>query len=360
MGQALHLHGRVIIDDHTEVDDVWVVDGKLTFERPQVPTQRIDGWVLPGLVDMHCHVGLDSGGAVDDELATKQAHTDRDAGTLLIRDAGSPRDTHFLDDQPDAPRIIRAGRFIARPKRYFLGYAQEIEAEQLPREMERQARAGDGWVKLIADWIDRPVGDLTPLWNGEVLKAGVASAHALGARVTAHTFSHEAIPDLLAAGIDCIEHGTGMTEADMQAAAQRGVPVVPTLLQVANFAGYAEQGRAKFPVYAQRMIGMFERRYEHVRNLYEAGVQLFLGTDAGGTLGHGMLADEAHELVRAGVPNHEVVAAASYKAREFLGASGITEGAAADIVVYAADPRQDIAALKNPHAVILRGENHRR
>ncbi len=61
------------------------------------------------------------------DVAEAQAATDRDAGTLLIRDAGSPVDTHWIDDRPDLPRIIRAGRHIARPYRYIRNYAEEVE-----------------------------------------------------------------------------------------------------------------------------------------------------------------------------------------------------------------------------------------
>ena len=73
---------------------------------------------MPGLVDAHCHVGLGAHGATELDEAIGQAETERDAGALLLRDAGSPIDTRSLDDRDDLPRIIRAGRHLARPKRY--------------------------------------------------------------------------------------------------------------------------------------------------------------------------------------------------------------------------------------------------
>jgi imidazolonepropionase-like amidohydrolase len=352
-----HLVGSVTHNTLLVTEELWVADGVIRLERPDDgPFETIEGHVLPGLVDVHCHVGLDSGGPLGEEMTLKQATMDRDAGTLLIREPGSPVDTGFLQGVTSAPRLIRAGRFIARPKRYIRGYAREIEAEDLPRVAAEEARKGDGWIKLVADWIDRDAGDLTPLWPGDVLKEAIAAAHDEGARVTAHTFSTEAIDDLLDAGIDCIEHGTGMTHEHFARAADMGVPVVPTLLQVANFAGFAAQGEAKFPRYAQRMRGMFERRYEHALAMWEAGVQLLTGTDAGGEVGHGELPAECLELQRAGIPPVEVLAAASWRAREFLGVDGIADGASADLVVYENDPRQDVRALATPSAVILRGD----
>ena len=146
--------------------------------------------------------------------AIAQAETERDVGALLLRDCGSPIDTRSLDDRHDLPRIIRArpppGAAEALPAR---AAAIELEDEsQLPDAVAEQARWGDGWVKLVGDWIDRDVGDLAPLWSDDVLKAAIDAAHANGARVTAHVFSEDALPGLINAGIDCIEHGTGLTD----------------------------------------------------------------------------------------------------------------------------------------------------
>lgn len=352
-----HLTGTVIVDDDTVLREAWIADGAVWLSEPEGGGfETLDGFAMPGLVDVHCHVGLTSGGTVDDELTLKHAALDRDSGVLFIREPGSSIDTGFLHGIASAPRLIRAGRFIARPKRYIRGYAREVEVADLPAAAAEEARAGDGWVKLIADWIDRDARDLTPLWPADVLAEAVAATHAEGARVTAHTFSTEAIDGLLDAGIDCIEHGTGMTRAQLERAAAAGVPVVPTLLQVGNFEGFAAQGEAKFPRYAARMRAMHRRRHEQARAIWEAGVQFLVGTDAGGEVGHGELPAECAELVRAGIPARDVVAAASWRARAFLGVDGIADGASADIVVYSRDPGDDISALAEPTAVILRGE----
>ncbi|WP_255491810.1 MULTISPECIES: amidohydrolase family protein [unclassified Actinotalea] len=358
----LHLRGTVVLDDSEEIGEAWVVDGRLTFSPPRgrraATAATLEGWVLPGLVDVHCHVGLGPDGPVAPDVAEGQALADRDAGTLLIRDAGSPADTRWVDARPDLPRILRAGHHLARPKRYLRHYGRELaDVADLPAAVAQEADRGDGWVKLVADWIDRdlgPDGDLRPLWPDDVLAAAVRVAHEHGARVTAHTFSTEALPGLLAAGVDCLEHGTGLTPELIDEVARRGIPVVPTLLQVAQFDAIADQA-VRYPVYAQRMRRMHARRYDHVRDLHDAGIPLLLGTDAGGTITHGRIADEAAELVRAGVPAPDVVAAASWRTRRWLGAPGIAEGAPADVVVYPADPRTDIGVLAAPGAVVLRG-----
>lgn len=356
---ALHLTGTIVIDDHTEVSDLWVLGGRVSFSAPTAgEVTRVQGYFVPGLVDVHCHIGLDASGPTDRETARRQAAQDRDSGVLLIRDAGSPSDTAWIHDDPELPRLIRCGYHLARPKRYLRNYGQELpQADGLTHALvENLARKSDGWNKIVADWIDREVGDLTPLWSPEQLDQGFAAVHERGGRVTAHTFAHESIDPLLDAGIDCIEHGTGMDSRQMQRAQELGVPVTPTLLQIAQFEQIAAQGEHKFPHYAQRMRAMHARRYDHVHAMWEAGVQLLIGTDAGGTIEHGRIADECAELAAAGIPASDIVASASWRTREFLGVQGIAEGASADIVGYAQDPREDLTQLHNPQHVILRGQ----
>jgi imidazolonepropionase-like amidohydrolase len=103
------------------------------------------------------------------------------------------------------------------------------------------------------------------------------------------------------------------------------------------------------------MRDLHGRRYDTVRAAYEEGVPVFVGTDAGGSLPHGLVAAEVAELVTAGLPRVDAVAAASWSARSWLGRPGLEEGASADLVVYPDDPREDVGVLAHPTAVVLRG-----
>jgi len=128
--EDLRIRGVVLPDG--EERELWVHDGVLV-EGPLSGARTLaDGcWIIPGLVDAHNHIGLDAHGAVGTETADEQARTEAKTGTLLIRDAGSPSDTHWIDDRDDLPRVIRAGRHIARPKRYIRNYAAEVDPENL-------------------------------------------------------------------------------------------------------------------------------------------------------------------------------------------------------------------------------------
>ncbi|RKN42446.1 amidohydrolase family protein [Streptomyces hoynatensis] len=362
---VVHIKGRVLTgpDPEAEVrEEAWVIGGLISY-RPPVTAREVvtvTGWALPGLVDAHCHVGLDAHGAVDRATAERQALTDRDAGALLLRDAGSAADTRWMDERADLPRLIRAGRHIARPRRYLRNYAHEIEPDRLVEVVRGEARRGDGWVKLVGDWIDRERGDLAPCWPADVLREAVAAAHEEGARVTAHCFAGDSLPDLVAAGIDCIEHATGLTEETIPLFAERGVAIVPTLVNIATFPGLAAGGEAKFPRWADHLRRLHARRYATVRAAWEAGVPVYAGTDAGGGLAHGLVAEEVAELVRAGLPATAALSAATWGARAWLGRPGLTEGAPADLVVYPADPRRDVRVLAAPALVLLRGRPVRR
>ncbi|GAA1872285.1 amidohydrolase family protein [Myceligenerans crystallogenes] len=359
---TIHVRGHILLDDEREVGDLWVRGGRVSLTRPSAQgagLRVLEGWAVPGLVDAHCHIGLGAEGPVSREIAERQAVADRDSGVLAIRDAGSPSDTRWMSSRADLPRLVRAGRHLALRARYLRNFGLELDdAAGLPAAVREQARRGDGWVKLVGDWIDRSAGDLTPLWPADVLQDAVAQAHAEAARVTVHTFATETVDALLDAGVDGIEHGTGMTADQIGRAAAAGVPVTPTLLQVERFAAIADQAAEKFPAYAARMRRMHARRYEQVRDLYDAGVRLLVGTDAGGTIGHGLIAGECAELVAAGIPAAEVVAFASWRARSYLGLGAVVEGSSADLVVYPDDPRENIEVLRYPRAVVLRGEVH--
>ena len=354
MAAALHVRGRGLPDG--EPVEWWVVDGRLSAEPAQgAETVWDGGWILPGLVDAHGHVGLGQHGEIPMDETIAQAETERAVGALLLRDAGSPTDTRGFDDRADMPRIIRAGRHLARPKRYQRGFAIELEDEwQLPDAIARQARWGDGWVKLVGDWIDRDLGDLAPLWSDDVLEAAIDAAHANGARVTAHVFSEDALPGLIRAGIDCIEHGTGLTDDTVDLMVEYGTALVPTLINIENFPGIAAAAE-KYPRYQQHMRALYQSCGPRIAAAREAGVPIYAGSDAGRTVAHGRIADEVEALKGIGMTPTEALGAACWDAREWLRRPGLEHGASADLVCYADDPRSGPEVLAAPSRVILRG-----
>jgi imidazolonepropionase-like amidohydrolase len=353
---AIHVRGVVLPDD--EVRDLWLVGDRITDDPvPGAETVSTTGFILPGLVDAHCHIGIRPGGGPIGDLAEAKelARIDRAGGVLAIRDAGSPYRYPQLDDDPDMPRLARAGRHVAPIRRYLRGIGVEVADDDLPAEVAEQAKHGNGWVKLVGDWIDRDKGDLAPLWSAEDLAEAVRVAHAAGSRVAVHTFGEDALPDLVAAGVDSVEHGTGLTGDTIAALAAGGGALVPTLVNVANFPGIAARASSRYPAYAEHMRRLHATAADRVRAAYEAGVPVYCGTDAGGMLPHGLVAAEIRALHAAGLPAAQALAAGSWAARQWLGLPGLAEGAPADLACYAADPRADLDVLAAPARIVLRG-----
>ena len=68
---VLHVKGRILVGPEEVRDELWVVDGRISYDRPVAArdVRTVSGWALPGLVDAHCHVGLGPHGPVDQDVA---------------------------------------------------------------------------------------------------------------------------------------------------------------------------------------------------------------------------------------------------------------------------------------------------
>ncbi|MPZ25729.1 MAG: amidohydrolase family protein [Micromonosporaceae bacterium] len=354
---VLHVRGVLLPEDETR--DLWLVGDRVSTEPvPGAETIVDGGFILPGLVDAHCHIGMTPDGAPVTSLAEAKglAAIDRDAGVLAIRDAGSPYPYPQLDGDPDVPRLARAGRHVAPVKRYLRDIGVEVPAGEVAATVTAQAAAGNGWVKLVGDWIDRDVGDLAPAWDPDTLAGAVTAAHAAGVRMTTHTFAEEAVATLVRAGIDCVEHGTGLSTDLIDELARRGTALVPTMLNVATFGEIADRAEARFPTYAGHMRALADRFPSVVRAAVEAGVPVYVGTDAGGGIAHGLAAEEMLRLhTQAGMAPADVLRAGSWGAREWLGFPGLAHGGLADLVAYDTDPRTDLRVVRAPRRIVLRG-----
>jgi imidazolonepropionase-like amidohydrolase len=354
---ALHVRGVVLPDD--EVRDLWLVGDRVTTTPvPDAETIADTGYILPGLVDAHCHIGIAPGTrpitSLDD--ARMLAAIDRAAGVLAIRDAGSPYPYPELDDDPDVPRLARAGQHVAPPRRYLRDIGVEVDASDVAAAVAVQAAAGNGWVKLVGDWIDREVGDLAPAWDTGTLAGAVRAAHDVGVRMTAHCFGEESVAALVTAGIDCVEHGTGLSAEVIDTMARQGTALVPTMINIEALHNVAASAEGKFPGYAAHLRQLQAGFPAVVAAAVEAGVPVYVGSDAGGGISHGMAASEMLRLHEtAGMSIDAVLAAGSWGARAWLGFPGLVEGGLADLVVYDYDPRTDLRVLLAPRRIVLRG-----
>jgi imidazolonepropionase-like amidohydrolase len=354
------VHVRAVVLPEADERDLYIAGRCYVDTEPDgVVTLHTGGYALPGLVDMHNHLSLHSPAgdhAPPEHRVRASGRLEVSRGVLALREPGSPdRASAGLSPDDGCPRVITAGRFLSPPGGYFPGMAREVSLAELPDAVEDEARASGAWVKLIGDFLG-PERRLRANWPPEVLVEATRRVHALGCRVAIHVMSEAVIEAAIEAGIDSIEHGTGMMPDHLQAMAARGIAWVPTLT-----AGGADEAVA----FGQAM-GMPTETLDWLHNAYDriptmvalaatTGVRVFAGTDAG-QHPHGILIQQAQLIHAAGVPAKQALAAASWDARAYLGLPGIEAGAPADLIVYASDPRADLATLSHPELIVLDGQ----
>jgi imidazolonepropionase-like amidohydrolase len=305
-----------------------------------------EGWVLPGLVDMHTHPGAENpGDPLDERLLHSDLEAHLAAGVTMIRSPGLADDPPpWFGVDPDLPRAVHAGRWIAQQGQFFDGWAHRVDHADLPATAAEQARR-TGWVKLIADW-----GPDDPALPIEVLQRVVVAVHAVGGRVAVHSQQADGGRAAVSAGVDSLEHGMWLDPSLLPQMAARGTALTPTLAvligSMAEVARRPESARRQWYLEGAGAHGAL------VAAAAESGVTLLAGTDS---RPHGRVSDEVRALAAAGVPASVALGSASWTARAFLGVGGLQAGAPADAVVYAADPRKDLGQLASPKAVVLRG-----
>ena len=357
-----------------------------------------DGWpvlelpgtsLLPGLVDAHTHVLLRSSWN-ELELARQMVeenpgHRAASAvqamsialrhGFTTIRDLGSEgagyADVGLRDAAREGlvpgPRMVVAGPAIRSIGRYPLPGQQRsmtfpvgIDSCTGPvacRETVRtQIAHGIDCLKIyVSERFDPPSAeedypDGPLVWTDEEVRALVDEAHRQGIRVAAHSLTLSGARMAVAAGVDSIEHGFGISPELAADMAARGTALVPTLLVTREHAAHGSH-------ISDRVRAAHDRSFV---NCLDAGVPIVLGTDVGGF--EWTRVPQAEEFVlmtRLGMSPADALRAGTLRAAELLGLAGTTgviePGAAADIVAVAGDPLRDIECLQQVKLVIQGG-----
>ncbi|HEY3976915.1 MAG TPA: amidohydrolase family protein [Streptosporangiaceae bacterium] len=398
VGPRAALRGDRVFDaragDWADGTVVLVEDGLIAGITRSAP----DGWpvldlpgtsLLPGLIDAHTHVLLRSSW---NELELARQMVEENPGHRIasavqamsislrhgfttIRDLGSEgagyADVGLRDAAREGlvpgPRMVVAGPAIRSIGRYPLPGHQRsmtfpvgIDSCTGPvacRETVRtQVAYGIDCLKIyVSERFDEPVGeadypDGPVVWTREEVQALVDEAHRQGIRVAAHALTLSGARLAVAAGVDSIEHGFGISAELAADMAAQGTALVPTLLvtreHAAHGSGISERARAAH-----------DRSF---RNCLDAGVKIVLGTDVGGFEWTRVSQAEEFGLMTAlGMAPADALRAGTLRAAELLGLAGtagvLEPGAAADVVAVAGDPLRDIECLQRVELVVQGG-----
>ncbi|HET9363511.1 MAG TPA: amidohydrolase family protein [Candidatus Angelobacter sp.] len=350
-----------------------------------------DHTCLPGLIDTHTHVLLQGDITAEDYdkqllkestayraiLATRSARRELGYGFTTIRDLETEGAGYADVDLKKAinngiipgPRMRVATRAMDVTGAYPLqGYSPEVPVphgvqivdgvENGRKAVREQISYGADWIKVYADrsYFVRPDGvlDDIPTFTLDELRAIVDEAHREHHKVASHAMALNGVHNSVEAGVDSVEHGNYIADADLKTMAQKGIFYVPTI-----FVGeYVAPGRAAAG--AKVWLDMLNIHEETFHRALKAGVKIAFGTDVGGFDWSIDPAKEFPYMVKYGMTPAQAIRAATTSAAELLDmqndVGSIAPGKYADIVAVKGDPLTDISLLEKIDFVMKGGE----
>jgi imidazolonepropionase-like amidohydrolase len=374
---------------------VLVEDGLIARVTGSAP----EGWpvlerpgtsLLPGLIDAHTHVLLRTSWderelarqMVEENYGHKAASAVQAMaisvrhGFTTIRDLGTEGADYLDVGLRDAareglvpgPRMIVAGPAIRSVGRYPLpglphsmtfpvGIDSAVGPVACRETVRTQIAYGIDCLKIyVSEGFGAPASedgypDGPLVWTEDEVHALVDEAHRQNIKVAAHSLTLSGARMAVAAGVDSIDHGFGISPELAAEMAAQGTALVPTLLVTREHAAHGSH------LLSGPVKDAHDRSFV---NCLEAGVRIVLGTDVGGfewTRVH--QAEEFTMMTRLGMPASDALRAGTVWAAELLGLAGtagvLEPGAVADIVAVAGDPLQDIECLQQAELVIQAG-----
>jgi imidazolonepropionase-like amidohydrolase len=389
-GEAPQTRQTIVIEDDriVEVRSGYPVPGEFTGEVTVIDLK--DQFVLPGLMDMHVHLQGELGPKNDSESLkmSKQQVEMRSvmfgmrtlmAGFTTVRDAGSsPQEMYALRDGiengwVDGPRIIAAGGVgitgghadISGVSPELMDQFTSVNVCDGPYDCRRATRNvikyGADWVKITSTGgvlTDRATGTGQQM-EADELKEVVLAAKRMGRKVASHAHQEDGIIAALKAGVASIEHGSYAGPAAIKLFKQTGAYLVPTLLAGETVAHMAKTSDFMSPAIQEKAIATAAAMNRNFYQSYKAGVKIAYGTDSG-VSNHGTNAQEAVLMVKAGMPEMEVIKSATVNSADLLDMTSsigtIEAGKFADIIAVDSSPLDDISELLNVGFVMKGGK----
>lgn len=340
--------------------------------------------VLPGLIDVHTHLTMNTDFDPYLELASTSAKEAINgvvnaratllAGFTSVRNVGA---YSFVDvDLRDAinkgqvpgPHMQVSGPLLGitgghcdenlLPIQYHVvadGVADGIAEVQ--HKVRENIKYGADLIKICATGGVLSKGDdpQASQYTLEEMQAIVADAHRLGRKVAAHAHGAQGILWATEAGVDSIEHGSYINDEAIAEMKKRGTYLVPTLyledwmLEKGNLPAF----------YHQKMIDVSAVAKSNIKHAMQAGVKIALGTDAA-VYPHGLNAHELDVYVnQLGMAPLTALQTATVNAADLMGwtakTGSLEVGKWADIIAVVKNPLEDVRVLQDVKFVMKAG-----
>ena len=343
-----------------------------------------DATILPGLIDMHIHLGIyehEPDKALFTPhlvayLALNNAERQLAKGVTTLRDAYSPdavcRQLALAAKKGwvRVPRIIHCNQALTISGGIDWQYDGTVQVdgpEEIRKAVRRQFLAGALWIKVMGHNRIPGVCD----FDQEELNTVVGESHRRGFKAMAHATIQPALQMCIDAGFDTIEHGSHLTIAQGRQMKEKGVAWVPTIYihkaiyenlrakigSENDLSDLTERERQTLELYSQALASY----KNNLKPLYDTGAIMLAGTDC---VMDGMeditVAWELACMVEFGLTPLEAIGTATVNAARVLGLDGaigeLSVGAYGDILVVKGDATQDIHALKQVKDVYQAGK----
>jgi len=403
---ALHCgHFLDVVSGKLQGETTVVIDGK-RIREVQAGSQTPAGATpidlgsqtcLPGLIDTHTHLSHETSPTTFQDgfrwnnadyaiRSTVYARRTLLAGFTTVRNLGDgENEVAALRNAINAgvlpgPRIYTAGKAIGSTGGHADGtdgYRDDLAGDpgptdgiiNTPEEAVKAVRLhykkGDDVIKIMPSGgvLDQSASGDNAQMTLEEIKAVVATARDYGFTVAAHAHGAEAIRRAVLGGVDSIEHGTFMDDADTKLMKEHGTWYVPTII-----AGDFVAHKASVPGYftapvAAKAAAIGPLILGTASKAYKAGVKIAFGTDAG-VYPHGDNAHEFELMVQAGMPPLFAIQAATTHAAELLkhdkDFGSISAGKLADVVAVPGNPLEDIGLMRKVSFVMKEGVVYKR
>jgi imidazolonepropionase-like amidohydrolase len=339
--------------------------------------------VLPGLIDAHTHV-FGNGPDLEQQImresyqyrtltALANAQKDLMIGFTTLRDLKTLGAMYSDVDLRNAidrgvvqgPRMQVATRGIQSTGGFIMrGYSTDVavpsalevvDSPWAARQAVREQVAHDAdLIKVYAayDFHFTAGGKMVipPTFTAEEVNAIVEEAHKKGRKVSCHAFGGEGLRNCLNAGVDSIEHGVDLEDADIKIMVQKNIYLVPTLY---HYQLERERDMEKYGGHSLAEVS--ERSF---RTAVAQGVKIAFGSGVG-PFAHGSQSKEFEYMVKFGMSPVQAIRAATVEAATLMGwydnIGSVEPGKFADLVAVQGDPTTDITELGRVNFVMKGG-----